>query len=221
MPGCVLKIRCTRHARRYVAVAHSRSNPFTDPTHTMLLHGLVYARTARGKSELTSPTFALTSGSRRLLFLVDGQRCTSELAAMTRRGELQFQLFELLVLELIEKVAEVQVGDPRTFSGDVGLTAPGVEHFKTVKGRLALKLFDTLGNPASALIEKLSGATTPIELVTHLNALKGALLVGRTNSEVDRFLQKVARVMIDGAPERPNGPPGAAARQSAERSKAP
>jgi hypothetical protein len=185
----------------------------------MLFHGLVFARTARGKSELTAPTYALTSGSRRLLFLVDGVRCVSELAAMTRRGELQFLVFELLVLELIEKVGQVPVGDPRTFAGDINLTPQGQEHFAAVKGRLVLKLFDALGEPAAGLIDQLSKSSTPIELIGHLVPLKKALQIGRTATDVDRFLQKVARVMIDGAPERPAGPPGSAGRTAQDNAK--
>lgn len=169
---------------------------------SMLLQSLVFARTQRGRDEIAKPTHALHTASRRLLFLVDGERCAPELSGMVRGGELQFLLFELLVLDLIESDHTLPIGDARTFSGDVSLTPAGETHFHAVRGRLVLKLFDALGERASTVIEKVAAASTPIELVDHLRSLKKALQHGRTSAEVERFLQKIARVMIDGAPER-------------------
>jgi hypothetical protein len=168
----------------------------------MLLPAIVYSRTPRGKEEIAAPRFALHSGSRRLLFLVDGQRCTSELATMARGGELQFLLFELLVLELIEINGHLPIGDSRTFVGNISLTPAGEGHFLAVRGRLVIKLFDALGERASRIIEKLSASANPLELAEHLRPLKRALEHGRSPAEVERFLQKVARALIDSAPPR-------------------
>jgi hypothetical protein len=169
---------------------------------SMLLQSLVYARTQRGRDEIAKPLHALHTATRRLLFMVDGERCTAELSGMVRGGELQFLLFELLVLDLIQPAHSLPIGDARTFSGDMSLTREGESHFQTVRGRLVLKLFDALGERASSIIERVATAANPIELVDHIRPLKKALQHGRTAADVERFLQKIARVMIDGAPER-------------------
>ncbi|RPH64797.1 MAG: hypothetical protein EHM83_07630 [Burkholderiales bacterium] len=63
---------------------------------------LIYARTAGGHEEAAEPRLGLTQGARRILALIDGQRCVGDLPDFARPGELGPVLAELESQRLIE-----------------------------------------------------------------------------------------------------------------------
>ena len=63
---------------------------------------LVYARTAEGHDEAAAPGGGIGPGARRILELIDGQRCVGDLQDFARPGELGPIIAELESQRLIE-----------------------------------------------------------------------------------------------------------------------
>ncbi len=63
---------------------------------------LIYARTVDGHDEAAEPRRALSQGARRILAVIDGQRCIGDLPGFARAGELAPIIAELESLRLIE-----------------------------------------------------------------------------------------------------------------------
>src|SRR5690606_17691140 len=63
---------------------------------------LIYARTVDGHDEAAEPRRGLSQGARRILALIDGQRCVGDLPDFARPGELPPIIVELESQRLIE-----------------------------------------------------------------------------------------------------------------------
>lgn len=63
---------------------------------------LIYARTADGHDESAAPRLGLSQAARRILAVIDGQRCVGDLPDFARPGELGPILAELESQRLIE-----------------------------------------------------------------------------------------------------------------------
>lgn len=82
--------------------------------HTAIPCDALYAKTARGRSEMTQRGMGLNRRQRSVLIMLDGQRSCAALAAMMPEGQVADIVTELLALDLIAPCAASAQAVPAT-----------------------------------------------------------------------------------------------------------
>lgn len=129
---------------------------------------LVFARTPEGEAELTQRPAELPPASRRVLLLLDGKRCLSDLSPFTRAGELE------TALESLEQCGLVALS---------GIAAPPSEEERAARERR--------GQAALAQLKLLLRASFERELGPN-----GVVLAERIRDSVS--VEVLRRVLRDG-----------------------
>ena len=79
--------------------------------------GVVFAKTASGREEVTHKTAGLTPRQRRALILVDGKRTVDELGSLLQADDLRRTLGLLEEIGLIQIAEKIDAGKPQAAAG--------------------------------------------------------------------------------------------------------